>query len=260
MEETLVIQDSCIGCGKCVSVCIRGHLKVLEDKKVHEVESPYYCFRCGHCAAICPKGAIRLKCDDGKGALGEIPSPDALNSLYMARRSLRWFDRNLTEDELKGLIESTGHSPTAENSQRVEYAVINERFPQFMELLASILRDHTDEHPRLAQFVKYVDDGQTGKNNPFTWEGRQLIVFFSRFPIDAIIAAEQLDLMAFASGFGGFHSRWMLLAAEKDQDRFMSFFPGISKDLSAFAVYVIGHPRMRFKRPVPRDERKTLWL
>ena len=41
MEETLVISDTCIGCGKCVKVCIRGHLQVLEDKKVHEVESPY---------------------------------------------------------------------------------------------------------------------------------------------------------------------------------------------------------------------------
>ena len=40
MQETLVITDDCIGCGKCVKMCIRGHLKVLEDKKVHEIDSP----------------------------------------------------------------------------------------------------------------------------------------------------------------------------------------------------------------------------
>ncbi len=42
MDETLVISNECIGCGKCVKVCIRGHLKVLDDKRVHEVDSPYY--------------------------------------------------------------------------------------------------------------------------------------------------------------------------------------------------------------------------
>ena len=129
-----------------------------------------------------------------------------------------------------------------------------------MELLASILRSHTDEHPRLKQFVDYVDAGQTGKNNPFTWEGRQLIIAFARFPIDAIIPMEQIDLMAYSMGLGGFHSRWMLHAAENDPERLMSFFPGVREDLTAYAVYVIGHPRVRFKRTVPRDERAVHWL
>ena len=97
------------------------------------------------------------------------------------------------------------------------------------------------------------------QHNPFTWEGRQIIVAFARFPIDAIIPIEQLDLMAFSMGLGGFHSRWMLQAAENDPKRFMSFFPEISPDLQAYAVYIVGHPRVRYRRTVPRDERKILW-
>ena len=262
MESTVSISDSCIGCGQCVKVCIRGHLAVGEDRKAREVESPYSCFRCGHCVSVCPKNAITLRCDPSAQEPLDRPliTPEDLAWLYRTRRSLRWFDRNCTKEELERLLDSVRYAPTAENSQSVEYAVIDERFGEFMELLASILRTHTNEHPRLKQFVDYVDAGQKEKNNPFTWEGRQLIIAFARFPIDAIIPMEQIDLMAYSMGLGGFHSRWMLQAAENDPERFMSFFPGVREDLTAYAVYVIGHPRVRFKRTVPRDERAVHWL
>lgn len=137
--------------------------------------------------------------------------------------------------------------------------MVDEGFDDFMRLVASILKSHTHEHPRLAQFVDYVEGGMVGRNNPFTWEGRQLIIAFSRLPIDAIIAMEQLDLMAFSMGLGGFHSRWILQASENDPERFMSFFPEVSDGLRANAVFVIGHPRVRFRRTVPRDDRPVLW-
>jgi len=180
--------------------------------------------------------------------------------LYRQRRSQRWFDRKCTEEELKALLSSVGYAPTAENSQKVEYAVIDSRFGEFMEMLASILKGHVDEHPRLKQFVEYVENGQKEKNNPFTWEGRQAIVIFARFPIDAVIPAEQIDLMAYSMGLGGFHSRWMLQASENDPERFMSFFPEIDKELQAYAVYIVGHPRVKYRRTVPRDERKVCWM
>jgi len=261
MEPTLRISESCLGCGKCVKVCIRGHL-AIENRRAVEVESPYSCFGCGHCEAVCPKNAIALldfKDEEKKDYEGCPVSPEALSEMYRRRRSLRWFDRKCTKEELRGLIGLLKYSPTAENSQAVQFAVIDEGFDDFMRLVASILRTHTDEHPRLEQFVDYVDGGMEGKNNPFTWEGRQLIIAFSRFPIDSIIAIEQLDLMACSMGLGGFHSRWILQAAENEPERFMSFFPEVRDDLSAYAVFVIGHPRIVFKRTVPRADRQIFW-
>jgi len=262
MDSTLIISDSCIGCGQCVKVCIRGHLQVGDDKKVHEIDSPYYCFRCGHCLSVCPKGAIIMRShQEPQGRIDNVPvSSDSLQMLFMQRRSCRWFDRKCTKEEIGKLLEAVRYAPTAENSQAVQYAVVDERFEEFMVLLASILEPHRDEHPRLGQFVDYVKDGQKGANNPFTWEGRQIVIAFARFPIDAIIPMEQLDLMACSMGLGGFHSRWMLQASEDDPERFMSFFPGIEGELKAYAVYVIGHPRIRFRTTVPRDERRILWM
>ena len=262
MERTLRISDSCIGCGQCVKVCIRGHLALNEQRKAEEIDSPYYCFRCGHCSAVCPKGAITMLDPAGweSEAAEKCPVPaQSLGEMYRKRRSQRWFDRNCTRKELDELISSVGYSPTAENSQAVQFAVIDESFDEFMRLVASILSTHVDEHPRLEQFVRYVNDGMREKNNPFTWEGRQLIISFSRFPIDSIIAIEQLDLMAYAMGLGGFHSRWILQASENDPERFMSFFPEVREDLKAYAVFIVGHPRVRFRRTVPRDERSVFW-
>ncbi len=70
---------------------------------------------------------------------------------------------------------------------------------------------------------------------------------------------EQLDLMAFSMGLGGFHSRWILQASENDPERFMSFFPEVREDLRAYAVFVIGHPRVRFRCTVPREDRQVFW-
>jgi ferredoxin len=260
MERTLRISDSCIGCGQCVKVCIRGHL-TIEDGKAAEIDSPYSCFRCGHCEAVCPKDAIALLDSvEEQESCAECPvTPEALADLYRKRRSLRWFDKKCSREELNGLIGSLKYSPTAENSQAVQFAVIDDDFDDFMRLVASILKAHTHEHPRLEQFVDYVDNGMREKNNPFTWEGRQLIIAFSRFPIDSIIAMEQLDLMAYSMGLGGFHSRWILQASENDPERFMSFFPEVKEGLTAYAVFIIGHPRVRFRRTVPRDDREIFW-
>ena len=262
MKQELIISDECIGCGHCTKVCIRGHLAVGDDKRVHEIDSPYYCFRCGHCMSVCPKDAIRLRdfIDEQPLPASAPVDPDSLSGLYRNRRSMRWFDRKCTKEELEQLVSSARYAPTAENSQAVEFAVIDERFDDFMRMCAGILRSHTDEHPRLKQFVDYVDGGMKEKNNPFTWEGRQLIIAFARFPIDAIIPMEQIDLMASSMGLGGFHSRWILQASENDPETFMGFFPGIREGLTAYAVFIIGHPRMRYRRTVPRDEKTVHWM
>lgn len=179
-EPSLIIGDSCIGCGQCVRVCIRGHL-AIRNGKAAETESAYSCFGCGHCQAVCPKNAVVLRGfeDREQAPQGECPvSPSSLEMMYRTRRSLRWFDRNCTREELEVLLGTLKYSPTAENSQAVQFAVVDNRFYGFMEHIASILSTHTGEHPRLEQFVRYVEGGMKERNNPFTWEGRQLIIAF----------------------------------------------------------------------------------
>ncbi len=120
MDPILNISDDCIGCGQCVNVCIRGHLQVLEDKRVHEVDSGYTCFRCGHCSSVCPTNAIHLIGSEYGERIDECPvPPESLESLLRQRRSRRWFDRKCTKEEIDRLMSAIRYAPTAENSQKV---------------------------------------------------------------------------------------------------------------------------------------------
>lgn len=49
------INDKCIACGSCASVCPMGAIKLEGDK--YEID-PEICINCGLCETVCPVGAI----------------------------------------------------------------------------------------------------------------------------------------------------------------------------------------------------------
>lgn len=257
MSSHLIIDpDRCVGCGLCRSVCIRDNI-VLSDGKASE--SGGDCFDCGHCFAVCPKGAIRLvrfpQVPDASMSLpAKIPGVDELMGLLRSRRSSRWFTGEpVTEGEFRTLFEAAALSPTAQNAMDVEFAVVDKRLDEFLVLLADILEPLSSEYPRIGQFVRHVTEGGDGPN-PFLWEGRQVILSFSSEPVNATIAMTRVELAAQAMGLGGFYSLWMSKADVQDHERFMSFFPEVDPAKRLGAVFVIGRPRVRFRREAPRPE------
>ena len=56
-----VDENLCIGCGKCIEVCVfKG--REMEDGKAKLIEDQ--CVACGRCAEICPTGATTIEIDD----------------------------------------------------------------------------------------------------------------------------------------------------------------------------------------------------
>ncbi len=253
---------SCIGCSACASVCIRGNLAMDMGHPV-EIGGGMGCFDCGHCLAICPKGAVRLarwpdfrpEEYDSK----DVPvQADAMLGLLRRRRSARWFtDEKVAPEELSVLFEAAASAPSAENSQDVQFVVIDREMRPFMHLISDIMAPREGELPRFAQLREYLDNPFPMGNNPLLWEGPQIVLAFSGHPEDSLIALGRLELMACAMGLGGFYSHWIQMADGQDHGRFMEFFPGIPSDYSLGGAFVIGHPRVGYRRTVPRDPPKV---
>jgi UDP-glucose 4-epimerase len=51
----------CVGCGKCLEVCVFKGRELVDGKAKVD---PEYCLGCGRCENICPNGAITLKIED----------------------------------------------------------------------------------------------------------------------------------------------------------------------------------------------------
>ena len=54
--EKFSVNDSCVGCGTCVSLCPRGNIKLENDKPVFGID----CIGCLSCIQFCPKQAINI--------------------------------------------------------------------------------------------------------------------------------------------------------------------------------------------------------
>lgn len=256
MAHHLNIDDSlCIGCAMCTKVCIRAHLK-MSDKHPIEEDGVLDCFDCGHCASICPKNAISLRKypDFVPEKAGTIQfQPEDLLKFMADRRSIRWFTgEKVSRKDLDMLMRAAMSSPAIENKHDVSVVVVDDSMMGFMEHLSKVLAKRTDL-PRVRQLIQYLKNPSSFPYNPLIWEGTQAILMFSATPDNALIAMTRMELMAYSMGLGGFYSHWIQLAEQEDHDLLMEFFPEIPNELGLRCAFIIGHPRVKFRRTVPRE-------
>lgn len=253
--------ELCTACGQCASVCIRDNI-IVEDV-AQEVGSN--CFECGHCMAICRQNAITLKSFEGmEDRIEEYNSRDIpveydeLLQLLKQRRSIRWFrNKKIDKDTFDKLFEGAYYSPSAQNQQDVEFVVLDEKLDEFMELVYDIIKVEEDKFFRIKEFGDYLKDNESKKFHPLLWSGKQLILTFATDKTSAVIANTRLELLAYSLGLGGFYSLFILKADELDHDRLMEFFPKMNKDKHMYSSFIIGYPKVKFKRTIPHKDIKV---
>lgn len=250
--------DLCTACKLCQQVCIRDNI-VVED---HAIETGSNCFECGHCMAICKEGALTLKSFDEKGDRiveynpREIPvNYDDLLQLLKQRRSIRWFrNKKIDKDTFEKLFEGAYYSPSAQNMQDVEFVVLDEKLDEFMELVYNIIKVDENKFFRIKEFGDYLMDSSTKEFHPLLWGGKQLILTFSTDKTSAVIANTRLELLAYSLGLGGFYSLFILKADEIDHEKLMKFFPKIDNSKHMYSAFIIGYPKVRFRRTIPHKD------
>ncbi len=261
MERKLRINpELCTSCKQCMQVCIRDNI-IVDD---FAVEVGSNCFECGHCMAVCKSNAITLKSFEGhedrieEYDFREIPvSYDDLLQFLKQRRSVRWFkNKKIDKPTFDKLFEGAYYSPSAQNAQDVEFVVLDEKLDEFMQLVYDIIKVEENQFFRIREFGDYLRDDSTKKFHPLLWGGKQLILTFSADKTSAVIANTRMELLAYSLGLGGFYSLFILKADEIDHERLMNFFSGIDKNKHMYSAFVIGYPKVRFRRTVPHRQIK----
>ncbi len=251
-------EDLCTACKVCQQVCIRDNI-VVDD---FAVETENNCFECGHCMAVCKVGAITLKSFEGhEDRILEYNSHDIpveyddLLQFLKQRRSIRWFkNKKISKETFDKLFEGAYYSPSAQNVQDVEFVVLDEKLDEFMEIVYDIIKVKEDEFFRIKEFGDYLKDSSIKEFHPLLWGGKQLILTFSTDKTSAVIANTRMELLAYSLGLGGFYSLFILKADEINHEKLMEFFPGIDSSKHMYSSFIIGYPKVRFRRTIPHKD------
>ncbi len=123
------LEDQCNQCLLCVKDCISGTIQ--KTGKIPGALEPDWCNRCSHCLAVCPRDAIVHKALDPKDVRPvdqDRIDPDAYREAVLTRRSVRHYKKKpVGRALLEDILDTARHSPTASNTQNVEYILVRDK-------------------------------------------------------------------------------------------------------------------------------------
>ena len=288
MFEIRRLEDKCNHCLMCVRECTSGVFREVDGKCM--VVDPPACNLCSHCAAICPRNAIvhsGLDQTQVKAARAKLIDPEAYAEIARTRRSVRAYkDEPVSREVLERILDLAKYSPTASNTQNVEYTVVGDRV-----LIKSIadrifsygarFADWTRTKKGKAGFAalnliapkanlgRYVDGMDFYKEQAA--KGKDLILhnapalMLIHAPAKApfacdncSIAAANITNYAHALGLGTCYIGFLTLTLRlnKGMRRELS----IPKGNKVFVSLVMGYPQYNFKRVTAKKEPSVTWI
>lgn len=263
-----VNKEKCIGCGCCVADCFPGELEIIDGKACSKGK---FCMECGHCVAVCPANAITLNDYDASEVLelqdidNQISPWTYLNHLK-SRRSIRHFtDTPVTDDEIRLILEAGRFSPTGGNRQDVSYHISKDNVEEYktkvMEALYDLGTELKTSDPRMAMYgdmwINMYKNYKEKGNDTLFFNAPTVITVSSPAPQSALIAAAHMESMVYSLDLGCVYSGFTTRAVEASEK--LKTYLKLKEGYSVYAVLVIGHPAISFRRTVPRKPADTVW-
>lgn len=265
-----VNQDLCTGCGACVRDCFAGDMELTGGKAAAKNSG---CFRCGHCIAVCPAGAVRMTHSRKEDI---VPFPDGIAAVeaegYLdflrSRRSVRQFTAAPVSDaDISKIIESGRLSPTGGNRQDTVFCVVREHLPELREMvlrqlnsMAETVRRQGPTHPDYwytgiweRMYRSYFSEA---KRDELFFNAPAAVLVLSKTPLNGAIAAAHMETMVYALELGMVYSGFATTAATASGE--IRTMLSIPEGYHVVTCMVIGHPKVRYYRSVPRNEAQII--
>ena len=278
-KKTISIdKDSCIKCGKCVSVCpysimIQKHKG--DEISLNQVDN---CFTCGHCMDVCPTDSVihsafppeKIHAVDSS----LLPTPEQVMMLIKSRRS----NRNLTSkpipmEMLNQIVEAAQYAPTAVNSQQLSFTIITE--PQKLQQIRDFTIDSFtsiakklkspvirwllkpffgEVYKYLPMFDELMQQHKAGKD-PVLRKATALLIIHSPKSnrwgsVEANLAYQNASLMAQSLGMSQIYMGVILNIIQKDSKGTLPRLLGIDEKIHA--VMALGIPTFKYSKYTDR--------
>ena len=265
--------EKCTGCSLCIKDCFARDISLVDGKAVASNKT---CFKCGHCIAICPQKAVSTT----EYNMNEVKAYDAesfninadhLLNFIKFRRTIRQFKKQDVEaDKLLKIIEAGRFTQTGSNAQNVSYIVVKDNLDALKAMTFDTLSAMgqyalADESasPLIKRYAQmWINMSESYKQDPkqndsLFFNAPAIILTVSSSPINASLASSNMELMTNALGLGTFFSGFFTRAAEANKA--IPQFLGITGTDQIVTCMVIGYPKVKYARTVPRKPATITW-
>ena len=258
----MIDKERCIGCGLCVKDCVAVNLK-LEDGKA-SVQGG--CLQCGHCVAICAQNAVSIPEFD----MADVQpysinlNADNLMSAIKSRRSIRDYKETKIEPEkLHRLIEAGRYTATAKNTQGCRFALVQDELDTFKNMIWHQIEEAVqhqnypeqipavmkDQYPRFLRMREHGTD--------FLFRNAPAVLFIGgNTPVDAALAAQNIELMAIAQGLGALYNGFLNYTIHLTPE--LKQWLGL-EDKASYVCMLLGYPAVKYTSTAPRKQADVVW-
>ena len=269
----IINTEKCTGCSLCIKDCFARDILLVDGKATTNNKA---CFKCGHCIAICPQNAVSTT----EYNMNEVKDYDAesftinadhLLNFIKFRRTVRQFKKQDVEaDKLLKIIEAGRFTQTGSNAQNVSYIVVKDNLDTLKAMTfetLSAMGKHflADENtsPLIKRYAQmWINMAESYKQDPeqndsLFFNAPAIILTVSSSPVNASLASSNMELMTNALGLGTFFSGFFTRAVEANKE--ISCFLDIPETDQIVTCMVIGYPKVKYTRTVPRKPAVITW-
>ncbi len=268
----------CINCRVCETVCFQQAISI--DKG----EINQNCIECFHCAAACPVGCIQND-QPADILLPHKIEAKELKLMLLNRRSHRIFeDKPVSAETLQNILDVVRYSPTSKNSQQVHITVVaspskiqnlNNKIQQSLNksiknsiniFTAPILwlKFGGKQTRSMFRFKQRFFERQKHVKNMITYNAPTVLLFHTpNTPLgnpemDCNIWASYATLYAESLGLKTCFAGYVVKGFQCNKNECAEL--GIPKNHKVFSAFLMGYPKITFKRKANREKIKATIL